>query len=304
MPIRTKRVAPWKPHKFKTDNDLDDIEEKDEPKNGKKIRHPKDKWDDRFFLTVYQLARDERTPTEIAAALGVDHHTLLSWRKAKPALEEAYQKGKMKSTQRFENYIYDRLPPKLQTLWDKIQKFDETDNALQKIMGLMENHGMRARQQLFIQALVSKNFNPSKACKAIGISYTQLMTWARTDSNFGELLNEIEWHKKNFYEDSLFDLVKNGNPAATIFINKTKNQDRGYGAKLQVEHSGDINHNHRQMLDLDSLNLPLDLRKQLVDHIEEHRIKALPAPKNTESENIIDAKFEDITSQDEEEEAA
>lgn len=293
MAKNKRPVAKWKPHKFNEDKELDDIEEEDTPKAEKKIRHQRNKWDDRFFVTVYQLAKDGRSHSEIAKALGVDDHTLKTWRAKKPALQEAYKKGTDVAGERFEDYVYDRLPKKLQETWKQLKEFDDHPNALRKITSLMLDHGKRERQHLFIQALISRNFNPSIACSSIGISYQQLMTWCRTDAEFSEILKEIEWHRKNFYEDSLFRLVKDGNPSATIFVNKTKNQDRGYGAKLQVEHSGSVNHNH-QTIDLETINLPLEIRKVLLEYIEEAKMKALPAPKP----DVIDANYEIVDNEE------
>ncbi len=293
MPISTMPVARWKKHNFNDDKYFGEIQEDGTVKKKRRKSH-NDKWDDRFYLQVYQLTKLGKTNKEVAEAIGVDEHTLKKWKAHRPALAEAFDEGMKRSEQTFADYVFDRLPPKLQETWQQLQRFEENPNALKKITSLMANQGIRARQHLFIQALISKNFNASKAISSLGMSYGVLMQWARNDPNFSDLLNEIEWHRKNFYEDSLFELVKEKNPAATIFVNKTKNKDRGYGAKLEVEHSGSIEHQHRQVLDLDKLNLPFDLRKQLLDHIAEQEVKALPAPTDA-----IDVNFEVLNDEEE-----
>lgn len=295
MGVKRGPVAKWQKHKELEGNELDDIYNPPKKKKKKSKQYPDFKWEDRFYLLCYQLAKEGKSHKEVADAMGVDEHTLKRWRADRPSLEDAYWQGCQRASQTFQDYVYDRLSPKLQTLWDKIKQFDDHPNALQKITGLMANSGVRARQHLFIQALISRNFNASKALNSLGMSYQQLMTWAKNDPVFTELLNEIEWHRKNFYEDSLYNLVKEGNPAATIFVAKTKLKDRGYGAKLEIEHSGTVNHNH-QMVDLETLNLPFEFKRQLLEYIEEAQIKALPAPK----QDVIDAHFEVVEEEDDE----
>jgi hypothetical protein len=224
----------------------------------------------------------------------VDEMTFKSWRKKLPALEDAFNQGKKLAEMSFQEYVYNRLPSKLKTTWDKITEWDDHPNATRRIYNLLCSHGIRARQQLFIHALINKNFNVSRALESMCMSKQQLFNWTKTDPNFSELLDEIEWHRKNFYEDKLFDLVKEGNAAATIFVNRTKNRDRGYGNKIEVEHTGNISHSHKHVIDLESLNLPLELRKQILNCIEESQMKALPAPKTEFDTDAIDVPFEEV----------
>ena len=101
-------------------------------------------------------------------------------------------------------------------------------------------------------ALAATTYSASKACVMLNISKKTFEYWCQ-DPEFHELWSEIEWHKKNFCEDKLMELVANGWPAAVIMVNKTLNSDRGYGNKLQV--TGSIQHTHVS-IDLGRLNLP------------------------------------------------
>jgi len=283
MRLRTLPVAKWTPHKTSEDNDL-----KEDEKSSKRTHG--DKFQSIFYLRVYQMAKEGWDDKRISEYFEVSTTTFRKWIKKKKAFRQAYEEGKRKSVQNFSEYVYDRLSPKMQEVWDKIKEFDDHPNALQKITKLMQSHGVRQRQHLYIQALISGNFNPTKALNKVGMDYATLRKWIDTDPYFSELLNEIEFHRKNFYEDSLFALVRDGNPSATIFVNRTKNKDRGYGTKLEVEHTGTINHNV-QVIDLEKYNLPLELRRQILEHIEQVDIKGLPAPKPRPTDDVLDVPF-------------
>lgn len=97
----------------------------------------------------------------------------------------------------------------------------------------------RGKKALMIDALQSQLGAVTIACKQVGISRQTHYKWLKTDENYKYFFEEIEFVSKDFGENALKKLIKEGNPSAIIFFNKTKNKDRGYCEKLELEHMGD-----------------------------------------------------------------
>jgi hypothetical protein len=106
-------------------------------------------------------------------------------------------------------------------------------------------------------------FNPSKALKTLGLSKARLDKWVSDDPDFAKLVDEIHWHKKNFYESKFNQAVNDGELPAVLHAAKTILSDRGFGDKRKVEISGTIQHNVT-VLDVAQLDLPLDVMTQLL----------------------------------------
>jgi len=248
-----------------------------------------EKWHVDMIFIAYDMAKAGSSESRIADGLGVSRPTLRKWRTVHPLLDLAIRRGSRNlgkhSTGSFIKYCYGRLPDKLKSLWDEINAFGH--NASQtKLESLLKDKGKRVRQQLFIHALVASNFNPSEACRKIGIDYSTVYEWEIREPEFGRLMKEIHFHKKNFFEGALVNLVAQGDSAATIFANRTLNRDRGYDSKIQVEH----NHKHQHaMVNIESLDLPIEVRKLILDKIREAQAKALPAAKS--EDDVIDAEI-------------
>lgn len=231
-------------------------------------------WKDEFVLTGYDLAREGLAESHIAKALGVSKPTLIEWKRKKPLFRRALARGKnfskgTKGTITFADYVYRRLPAELQDVWDRINRLSKCKTARERIDAIMANQGKQARQHLFIHAWIQHNFSISRAMRTCGLSRALFELWKR-DPEFLKLVNEIEFHKKNFFEDQLIGLVRNGDTSATIFVNKTYNRDRGYGEKVQVEHTGTIQHSHA-LVSLEDLDLPLETRKEILAAIRKRK---------------------------------
>ena len=159
------------------------------------------KWDNTFYVRVYRLARDSHTDKQIAQALGVSSETFSSWKGDDAALQDALAQGREGQGQsQLSDYVYDRLSPDLQELWDRIHIADKTTNGFQRIKALLADKGKTVRQQLFIYALVNGRFDPSSACRAVAIRWKEFERWCVEDPDFHELMDEIMVHKKNWAE--------------------------------------------------------------------------------------------------------
>lgn len=251
------------------------------------------KWDDSMYVRAYQLCADGARPKELAAGLGITMLTMQRWRQSKPQFLEAINSGReafgLSATKQaggsnelatFSEYVYHRLPEELQELWEKINALDTHELCTNRLDAMLEGHGARARQQLFIYAMIACNFDPSQAMRKCGIGLAHVRRWQREEPHFQELLDEIQYHKKNFFENALVKLVKRGDPSAVIFVNRTINRDRGYNEKVDVSVTSKADPNQ-----IDIGKLPLALRLQLLEAMEEQR--QLSGPPG--DPNVIDA---------------
>jgi len=204
----------------------------------KKKRSKPVRWNDDFYITIYQGILDNESELSIAKRLGVLQTTIVRWKNQKPALKKAIlaarkrrkaeaQKNLIPSTTTYIDYIYEQLPEHLKKILEEIEAIDSTNPQVQ-MDAIFAREGLRARQHLFLHALVSENFNASRACARVGITKSSLNHWYQREPQFRELIEEIHWHKQNFFESSLIKLVTQGDSPATIFANKTFNRDRGY----------------------------------------------------------------------------
>jgi hypothetical protein len=246
------------------------------------------KWDDRFYVTTYQMSRDGHPNKEIAGAIGVSSLTFGKWLGKNPILADALERGRENPLKKgamgtLKDYIYNSLSPELQTLWDEINQWHSEPNGLARIEEMLRTKGKRVRQSLFIHALIVSNFNASRACKQIGIAYSTFTDWAANEPDFHALMAEMSEHKGNFYESALVKLVKRGDSSATLFANRTFNKGRGYGDKLELDVAGRIEHAH-SMIPMSSLDLSVAVRKiilQAIRHLkEEHESNGKGEVKN------------------------
>ena len=67
------------------------------------------------------------------------------------------------------------------------------------------------------------------------ISRTTYYKYYNSDEQFKEQVKSIGDEAIDFVESQLFELIKNGNIAATIFFLKTKGKKRGYSEKQEFD---------------------------------------------------------------------
>lgn len=210
-----------------------------------------------LLVSIYRHAKTGLPEHGIATVLGINLNTWKVWKKKYPSIKEALELGRTehKHGGDWHQFIYDRLSPDVRELWDKINEYDQYPNGVVQIEKILQTHGKYVRQQLFLYALIHNNFSASRAMAKVNISKDVMDDWIAKDPKFAMLVEEIQYHKKNFVEESLMQLIAEGETSAVIFANKTLNKDRGYTPILQVEHSGSIDHNHSVSFDLDELEV-------------------------------------------------
>lgn len=232
------------------------------------------KWNDSFYLRAYLYARSGITDSAIAKLFGVTASQINGWIGKKPAFREALEMGRdLKSSGSFREYIHGRLSPEMRELWDRINMAENVQNGTQRIEEMLANSGKTARQHLFLYSLVHCNFNQSEACRKVNIPVTTLHGWISNEPDFAKLIDEIHWHKGNFFEEALVKQIKAGDPVATIFVNKTFNKDRGYGDSLKIDVNKKVTHEHtvehRVVIDVE--RMPIELKRQMIAYLREQK---------------------------------
>lgn len=240
----------------------------------KKKEQTKGLWKESHIFFIYECSRKGMAGTEIAKTLEVSYATFNKWLERYPLARMAVKKGKQAKKDKgatFRQYMMNQMTEDQREVWNMIEaaNIDKTGFAL--LDEIVSDQGERSMQTFYLQALVSSNFNSTRACAMLGISFKKLEEW-QNDPTFADMISEIEVHKKNFFEDAFIDLASEGNPGAIIHANKTLNADRGYSEKRTITHEGTIEHQHNHMLiDVTRLKLSVDCRKELLKAIREQK---------------------------------
>jgi hypothetical protein len=230
---------------------------------------PKKEVTTEFLLQFYEAFLREYEITKVAGALETTAATLLQWIEKFPELKEARNLAiqRRKEINTFNGYVFKHLSPEAKRIWERIQFWESNDSTQERIDAILSGRPTKLRQEIFVHALIHYSFNISEACRIACVSRATMERWRKDDYGFLQLLEEIEWHKCNFFEQSLIDLVAIGNPGAVMFCNRTRNADRGYTEKIQLEHTGQIGVG----IEIDQLNLPIETRKQILQALREKK---------------------------------
>lgn len=75
----------------------------------------------------------------------------------------------------------------------------------------------------------------STAAKMVGIDRSTHYKWMKDDEEYKEAIHSISESVVDFAESHLYKLIKEGNPASTIFFLKTKGKERGYIERQEID---------------------------------------------------------------------
>lgn len=250
------------------------------PKRKKRRKPSNTKWTEDFIWQAYALARTGMSDTTIGKALGFDTASMNRYKKNYPALVNAMSAGRKgmvlpgdSPVNSFHDFVLGRLPEHLQEIWTEIMDIDDErpgSVGLEEIDKLFHREPIRSRQMVFVHAFIHCNFNFRAACSKVGISEHTYRQWRIEDPGFAEICKVIHAAKKDFFESALCNLVAEHNPSAVIFANKTFNRDRGYAEKVEVNHTGRIEHNVN-VVSIDDLSLPLETRRQILQAMKDRQ---------------------------------
>lgn len=214
-----------------------------------KKKNPKSIYKDVHVFFIYECARKGMPGTEIAKALEISYATFNKWLERYPMARMAMTEGKAAKQDKgatFKQYMMNQMTEEQRDVWSLIEAANVNRTGFALIDEITQGQGERSMQSFYLQALVSSNFNNTKACAMVGINFKRVELW-KEDPSFADMVSEIEQHKKNFFEDAFIDLAAEGHAGAIIQANKTLNADRGYSEKRVVTHEGTIGHAHVTM---------------------------------------------------------
>lgn len=80
----------------------------------------------------------------------------------------------------------------------------------------------------------------SMSCRKAKIDRSTYYDWLKKSKKFSDAAEEIRELTKDRGEHALHKLIDKGNPRAVVFYNETKNKNRGYIKKKEVELSGEV----------------------------------------------------------------
>ena len=220
-----------------------------------------------MYVTAYQYARDGMSDEQIGKALGTTGVAFRRWCCDDEVLEDALERGRNPERDQpggtFPEYVYRHLSPHLRALWDRINECATLENGVERVEALLGNQGKRARQHLFIHALAQSCFNVSESMRRLNISRKTFDSWVHADHEFAELIDEMHWHKENFFESAFIGRVAAGDTMAIIHAAKTQLRGRGYNDRIEIEHSGTVRHEHA--VAVTDLDLPLEVRVRVLE---------------------------------------
>lgn len=244
------------------------------------MAHGNEKFQEEFYLEAYEYARAGLQDVRIAELFQVTPQTFNSWKRDKPAFAKALARGRQPMTVNsagealsttFKEYVYDRLDPQLQNIWDEIMQLEKPDadkSGWTVLKEMLDRGGYKMRQHLFMHALFHANFNVTEACRLVCITRKNFEYWMHTDPEFAALFRGVKEVKGDFFEEKLIGLVKQGDSAATIFANRTFNRDRGYNDKVEVQ----VNQTAANMITMDDIrDLDPEILRKVVEHIKNKR---------------------------------
>ena len=100
---------------------------------------------------------------------------------------------------------------------------------------LQLNNPNTPKKEQMLEALEKSLGIVSTACKMVDVGRTTHYEWMKSDEEYKSAVNSIQDSVLDFAESHLYKLVKEGNPAATIFFLKTKGKKRGYIERQEIE---------------------------------------------------------------------
>ena len=102
-------------------------------------------------------------------------------------------------------------------------------------MEAVKHNTSNTKKEAMLEALEKSLGIVSTAAKMVGIDRSTHYAWLKADEEYKSAVNSIQDSVLDFAESHLYKLVKEGNPAATIFMLKTRGKKRGYIERQEIE---------------------------------------------------------------------
>ena len=102
-------------------------------------------------------------------------------------------------------------------------------------MEALKTNKTNTKKEAMLEALERSLGIVTTACNAVGVGRTTHYQWMKDDPEYKQAVKDIDNRTLDFAESHLHKLIKEGNPAATIFFLKTKGKARGYVERQEIE---------------------------------------------------------------------
>lgn len=102
-------------------------------------------------------------------------------------------------------------------------------------MEALKTNKTNTKKEAMLEALERSLGIVTTACNAVGVGRTTHYQWMKDDPDYKQAVKDIDNRTLDFAESHLHKLIKEGNPAATIFFLKTKGKARGYVERQEIE---------------------------------------------------------------------
>lgn len=240
-----------------------------------------------LYVKVYELARSKMGIRQIADALGISQGTMKNWMVQNPDFREAYERGRRSDSKEgakaeYLNYVYNRLPDDLKVYWKKLKKYERMKDGTKKVELMFSKAGGDSiRKWLFVYAYTMNHFNILPACRICNVGHYQLAKWRKEDPSFIELLDHVYFMRKDFAEGKLMERIAEGDQGCIQFFLKTQARERGYDPKVQIEHTGAIEHKVKLDDLLDAL--PLEDKLRILNTMDKKGREMVESPRIVES---------------------
>lgn len=231
--------------------------------------------------------------TKITEITGIRNLTYQRWMKQHPeflrAVEKAtntYEQQRSSSVKDLKEFIYGRLPPDLQEIWNDIQNAHigtstDKQNTLDTVEKMLKEKPTQAQQALWLHAYFSFNFSQYEACRVTSITIDEVRGWKKQPEFLG-LVKEIDNIRDDFFEASFLQLAREGNPYIVGMAAKSRLAKRGYNPSTDVNINGNITHTHA----VDLKKLEPYLKPATIDDLLEANRQYLL--KNAEEQEVIE----------------
>ena len=102
-------------------------------------------------------------------------------------------------------------------------------------MEAVKTNKTKTKKEAMLEALEKSLGIVSTACKMVDMGRTTHYQWLKEDADYKKAVDSIQDSVLDFAESHLYKLVKECNPAATIFFLKTKGKKPGYIERQEIE---------------------------------------------------------------------
>ena len=121
-------------------------------------------------------------------------------------------------------------------------------------MAKQKQYNPKLHKEKLIKALIKHLGIVSKACEEVGISRNQFYIYCRTDDVFKQSVDDINEITLDFVEDKLFQNIREGDRSSIMFYIKYKGRKRGYVDSSDVNISGGLDINLKNMFGFEDEN--------------------------------------------------